>query len=278
MKKDSAVRKMLITGANGGMGRECARLAAEEGYDLILADLVFRDLEGFTQTLSQHGVSVSSHILDVTDPDSIAESALELQQAGGVDAIIHTVGVSPTMADWQRIIDIDLVGTVRFLEATRAHLNSGGCAVCLSSSSGYMCPPNPEVEQLLASPLTPDLFAQFKALNPNPLESPGLAYCYAKKALRHYVADQAQVWGRGGGRLVSISPGLIDTEMGQQEYEATKNFEDMKSKVALGRLGNPEEIASTALFLASPKASYITGCDFLVDGGLIASLGMLKAF
>jgi NAD(P)-dependent dehydrogenase (short-subunit alcohol dehydrogenase family) len=191
-----------------------------------------------------------------------------------VDAIIHTVGVSPTMADWRRIIDIDLVGTAVFLEAAGAHLNAGGCAVCLSSSSSYMCPPNAEIEQLLANPLAPDFFDSLKTLAPNPLEHPGLAYSYAKKALRQFVARQAPVWGKSGRRLVSISPGLIDTEMGQQEYKASENFEEMVCKVSLGRLGNPGEIASAALFLASEKASFITGCDLLVDGGLIAGLGL----
>ena len=125
-------------------------------------------------------------------------------------------------------------------------------------------------DAILADPLAPGLMEQLKALSSPVLAHSGMAYAYAKKALKNYVADQAYVWGREGKRLVSLSPGLIDTEMGRLENAAMDNFEGMRNLIALGRLGDPQDIASAALFLVSEAAAYITGCDILVDGGFVA--------
>ena len=99
-----------------------------------------------------------------------------------------------------------------------------------------------------------------------------MAYAYSKRALRRYVEARARDWGGEGKRIASISPGLIDTEMGRLENDAMENFDAMRNLVALNRLGQPEEIAHAALFLVSPRASYISGCDLLVDGGFVATL------
>jgi NAD(P)-dependent dehydrogenase (short-subunit alcohol dehydrogenase family) len=178
------------------------------------------------------------------------------------------------MAQWQRIIEVDLVGTVVLLEQLRPQLNPGGCAVAIASLSAYMCPPNAEIDQVLANPLADDFFVRLKASDTimASLENSGLAYAYAKKALKQYVADQAFAWGSEGKRFVSISPGLIETEMGRLENAAMDNFEVMRRLVVLDRLGEPDDIASAALFLVSDKAPYITGCDLLVDGGFVATM------
>ncbi len=264
--------RLLITGATGGMGRTCALLAASRGYDLALADLSQEKLEELADRCSPHGVSVSCHVLDVTQAASRDQLVTALEQTGGMDALIHTVGLSPQMADWKQIIDVDLVGTVALLEQLRPRLNSGGCALSIASMSGYLCPPDPEIEQLLSAPLADDFFVRLRDLaGAKPmLENSGLAYAYSKKALKQYVSDRAFDWGREGKRLVSISPGMINTEMGQLENEAMENYEAMRSRIALDRLGEAEDIAETALFLVSDKASYITGCDILVDGGFVA--------
>ena len=135
-------------------------------------------------------------------------------------------------------------------------------------------PSDADIDNAMAHPLADDFFTRLDALNAagQGLDHPGLAYAYAKRALKQYVADHATAWGKEGKRLVSISPGLIDTEMGRLESDAMENFDAMRSLVALQRLGAPEDIAHTALFLVSAKAAYITGCDILVDGGFIAGM------
>ncbi len=275
-EKKTRAGRLLITGATGGMGRVCAQLAAAAGYDLVLADLSAEKLETIAAGCAQHGADIQCHTLDVTRPDSIAaltQTLLPEREAGkGLDALIHTVGVSPQMASWDRIIDIDLVGTAAFLEAAFPTLNAGACAVVISSMSAYMAPPNADIERVLAAPLAPGLMDALRAIPGQTIENPGLAYSYAKRALKQYVGDQAANWGSQGKRIVSISPGLIDTEMGRLENDAMENFEAMRSRVALDRLGKPEDIANTALFLLSDKAAYITGCDLLVDGGFVGTL------
>jgi NAD(P)-dependent dehydrogenase (short-subunit alcohol dehydrogenase family) len=267
-------RKLLITGATGGMGRASALLAARQGYDLVLSDLSLEKLAALAAECQAAGVSTSTCLLDVTQPDSIDRLVQVLDAGGGVDAIIHTVGLSPQMADWRRIIEVDLVGTVALLEQTRPCLKTGGCTVAIASMSAYMVPPQAQIDQTLANPLALDFDTRLEALNDagHGLTHSGMAYAYAKRALKQYVADQASTWGVEGKRIVSISPGLIDTDMGRLENAAMDNFDAMRSLIALTRLGEPEDIANTALFLISGAAAYITGFDILVDGGFVANL------
>lgn len=273
-KEHQNSRQLLITGATGGMGRASALLAAREGYGLVLADLSMKKLEELALECAAYGIAARCQFLDVTLLDSIENLITSLQAGGCVDAIIHTVGLSPQMAASKRIIEVDLVGTVTLLEKARPQLKSGGCAVCVASMSAYMVPPNETIEVILADPLATNFSHRLKTLTSagGLLEHPGLAYAYAKKALKQYVADRAPAWGKEGKRFISISPGLIDTEMGRLENDAMENFGEMRRLIALDRLGQPEDIANTALFLVSAKAAYITGCDILVDGGFVATL------
>lgn len=272
----SAGKKILITGANGGMGRITAGIALSQGYGLVLADLASTNLSALETEFREQGAEVSVHPLDVTRADQVESLVAAIKKLGGVNAIVHTVGVSPNMADWSRIIDIDLISTAKFIEAMRPALQAGGAAVCISSSSAYMAPPDAEIDALLADPLREDLLDTLKAQSGSTLENAGLAYAYAKRALQSFVASQARTWGGEGKRLVSVSPGLIDTAMGRMEYDASDNFAAMKQMIALGELGRPEDIANMALFLVSEQACYVTGCDILVDGGLIAGFKQIR--
>jgi len=273
MNSESNRKTIMITGASGGMGKACAEQAAKLGYDLILVDLATAGMEHMVASLQALPIAVKMFALDITDSLAVNSMATELNSMQTIDALVHTIGVTPNMPSWQKIVDIDLIATVKFLEAVRPMMSDGAAAVCISSSSGYMCPANAEIETLLAQPLQPNLMAQLSNLDNNPLQNTGLAYAYAKKALRFYVAHNAKAWGAEGKRLVSISPGLIATEAGKKEYENSQSIDAMKNSIALQRFGLPEEIVHTALFLVSEQASYISGCDILVDGGMIAGMG-----
>lgn len=264
-------KRILITGAAGGMGQSCASLAAKNGYCLLLADLPGDRLDTLYTTYLDQGVTAEKYSLDVTDRQCTSDMAARLDDNGGVDAVIHTVGVSPHMADWKKIIGINLIGTIEFLEAIRPALNSGSATLAISSSSAYLCPPDEQVETLLANPLAENLISQLECLQDSPVKDSGLAYAHSKKALQNYVHKNAAVWGAENKRLLSLSPGLIETDMGQLEYSNWDQFDAMKKRIALQRMGKPEDIANTALFLVSDEAGYINGCDILVDGGYIAS-------
>ncbi len=274
-KKNS--QTLLVTGATGGMGRACAVLAAERGYNLVLTDLDHAKLNGLAQDCERLGATARSFPMDVCDSAAVTRFAAELESGPGLDAVIHTVGLSPQMAAWDSIIEVDLVGTVQLLEKLRPAIRAGGSAVCISSMSAYMVPPNPDLEALLDQPLATGLIARLAALPGEPVSNSGMAYAYAKKALIGYVAANAMSWGAEGKRLVSISPGLIETDMGRLEADANRDAHaGMRKLIALQRDGQAQEIASAALFLASAEASYITGCDLRVDGGCIASFQQLQ--
>ena len=268
---DSKRPRLLVTGATGGMGRATSLAAIAKGYDLLLADLDGDKLAALAAECSAAGANADWCVLDVTDAASVSALASAAAE-GGIDGIVHTVGLSPTMAAGKRIVEVDLIGFIATLEALRPSLNAGGCAVCISSMSAHMVPPNAEIEALLADSQAPDLLEKLAALPGAPLDNASAAYPYSKKALINYVEARAGEWGREGKRLATISPGLIDTGMGKQEEAAGKDmYTWMETLIAMGRHGEPEEIASAALFLVSPAASYVSGIDLKVDGGFVGS-------
>lgn len=272
MSQTPESRTLLITGATGGMGRACALLAAGRGYDLMLSDLDEGKLQALAAECARSGISARHRVMDVTDAGAVRAFAADLAKGSPVDAVIHTLGLSPHMAAWDKIVEVDLVGTVDLLEQLRAAIKPGGSAVCIASMSGHMVPANAEIDALLSEPLAEGLLQRLAALPDSPMAHSGIAYAYAKRALLAYVRNEALAWGAEGKRLVSISPGLIDTDMGRLEAESDKEaYEWMRPLVALKRDGLPGEIASAALFLASEEASYISGCDLLVDGGFVGS-------
>lgn len=273
----NASKRLLITGATGGMGAACATLAAEQGYQLLLADLLDEKLAALQADCAADASAVEYHVLDVTRAEDVERLRQSVADSGGIDAVIHTVGLSPTMADWQTILDVDLISSARFLETLRPHIQPGGAVVVIASMSAHMCPPIPELDAALANPLEPGLLEKLRDPAFGALHNPGGAYSYGKRALVRYVEANASSWGGEGRRLVSLSPGLIDTAMGRQEKAAQQeSFDHMLQMVALKRMGAPEEIASAALFLASPAASYISGCDILVDGGFVGAFRQLQ--
>lgn len=199
-------KRMLITGATGGMGRACASLAAARGYQLLLADLSSPKLEELAAQCSGQAAAVECHVLDVTSAESIRELATALDAGGGIDALIHTVGISPQMAAWEKILAVDLIGTTQFLQAVRPSVRPGGCVLAITSMSAYMCPDDEAIDTALSDPLAPGLMEQLRAMASPLLAHSGLAYAFAKKALKNYVADQSYAWGREGKRILSLSP------------------------------------------------------------------------
>jgi NAD(P)-dependent dehydrogenase (short-subunit alcohol dehydrogenase family) len=165
-----------------------------------------------------------------------------------------------------------VIGTARVLDAFEPHVQPGTVAVCIASMAGTMTTLPPDVLRLLATTPTDQLHA-LAVLDPATM-SPGSAYGIAKRANHVRVQAASIPWGRRGGRVVSISPGVISTPMGQAEL-AGPFGDSMRSMIEMSasqRIGTPDDIAATVEFLTSPAASFITGTDLLVDGGAIAAL------
>lgn len=255
----------VVTGASGGMGSAIARAFAAEGRALILSDLRAGPLEALAATFADT-VSVATVAGDVTDPAYAAQiiAALAGRKIG---VLAHAAGVSPSMADGKRVFAINFTATKTLVEALLPNIARGGSAVLIASNSG----------QIIARPIFDRavrklLRGKGSLISSLMLRSPRTAYPISKRAVQLYAQAMAPAFGAVGARIVSLSPGIIDTDMGRLENEAGPEMQKMIAVTPLGRSGHADEIASVVAFLASPAASYISGTDILVDGGTVAGI------
>ncbi len=259
----------VITGAGGGIGKATAKILAKKG-DLLLTDIssdALKNAYNEIASYSQH--RVETKVLDVSVEENVRELAEKAEEMGELGSIIHTAGLSPTMADAKKIIEVNLVSTAYILKHFINMAKEGSSAVMVSSMAAYMVPRDPNMISLLKNPLTQN-FAETLASSLK--NDTGAAYSFSKLGVIVLVEDQVYLWASKGARIVSISPGIIDTSMGRRELERQPAMKKQLEITPLKRMGKPEEIAYVINFLVSEEASYITGTDILVDGGTIAGL------
>jgi NAD(P)-dependent dehydrogenase (short-subunit alcohol dehydrogenase family) len=236
------------------MGRACVERLRGTVDQLVAVDLRAPDIDGTV------GVAC-----DVSDPDSVAALVDRVLEHGIFGALAHAAGLSPTMADPRRIVEVNLVGTVHLLDALEPIVAQGSAAVCFASSAGYLPLEllGDELASLVHDPRADGFLDRVEAL----LHDSGLAYAWSKKGVQLVAAKAAVRWGPLGGRVVSLSPGLIDTPMGRQEFEQQPIMQQILDDTPLHRLGSADEIAAVVAFLLSADASFVSGIDVLVDGG-----------
>ncbi|WP_162527275.1 SDR family oxidoreductase [Sphingomonas solaris] len=266
---------LLVTGAAGGMGRACARLMGAT-HDLVLTDVSSATLDGFAAELEGEGYVVrQARAGDLGDAALLAALVGDVGEDGPV-TLVHTAGLSPAMSDWRTIVRVNLIATVRLLDAVEPVLRPGSVAVLIASTAGHMMPPIPAVQALLDRPLDPGMI---EALAPivedmaggSAAHMPGIGYSLGKQAVLRLVEQRAIAWGRLGARIASISPGLILTPMGRREMAETEGATAMLEAAPVGRGGRAIDIALAAQFLASAQAGFISGTDLRVDGGSVAA-------
>jgi len=258
----------IITGAAGGMGAPSARQMAEAGWEqLLLLDVDADRLEAVAAPLRSAGTQVETLAADMTAPDFTARLHAALGDRP-VGALIHTAGVSPTMCGAQRILEINLDATVTLVDAVRDRMAPQSAAVLFSSNSASM-PMPPEAAAAFNAPLPAK-----PSIDLLPLANhPHLAYPLSKIAVRAISRREAKAFGQRGARIMTLSPGLIDTpNMGRIEAEASDMARKMADDAPFGRPGSPDELAAVAVFLCSPAASFVTAVDWLVDGGQTATI------
>jgi NAD(P)-dependent dehydrogenase (short-subunit alcohol dehydrogenase family) len=259
---------IVITGAAGGMGRPSAVRFAASGRRLILCDLREAPLQSLAEELRATGAGVDILAGDIAAPD-FPETVLAKLGDTPLGVLVHTAGLSPTMADGARIIEVNLFATRRLVEALRPRFAAGGSAVLISSCSAYMVPPGMFDAELKAW-LDGDNGQSLLSATP----TPEAAYPASKKGVIALVAHEAAAFGALGARISSIAPGFIDTSMGRAEMQVSEKMVEMIARTPLARLGSGDEIASVVEFLCSPAASYVSGCDIKVDGGILGRLGL----
>ena len=223
-----------------------------------IGQAVAQVLSGRTVAADRAGTEIKCDLTDASSLTSLARDVDEL------DALVVTAGISPAMADARTIFDVDLAGVARVLDAFDHLVRPGVAAVCVASMAGHLGSWTDEILQALDEPLS--------CVDAGLTDDPATAYIFAKLGVLCLVRRTAPSWGARGARIVSVSPGVIDTPMGRLELADTEGTRAIVDASALGRAGRADEIASVIRFLCSDEASYITGTDVLADGGSVAAL------
>lgn len=261
----------VITGGGSGMGLEAAKLIGKS-YRIVLVGRTVSKLENARHELEKSGVRVSIFGCDASNREAVERLAEFASGLGTVKAVIHAAGLSPHMAGGEMIFNVNAVGTVNINEVFPKYMKDGGTIIDVSSMSAYLLPEEQVPYQVYELALeSVEVFKKGMAelLSAAPEDQQAdMAYTISKNFVIWYAKKSAVRLGKDGIRVVSVSPGTFDTPMGETEGDFPIQ---MAKGGALGRVGEPSEIANLFVFLISDAASYITGTDILCDGGTIAA-------
>lgn len=258
----------VVVGA-GGMGTAIARRLGQH-YRLLLTDVNGERLETAAAMLRDEGSHVATAVCDITSAASVQQLAQIISQQGPLRVLAHVAGLSPSMADWRTIMKVNLLGPRLIADALLPLAQAGTAAIFIASLAAHVMTPSEKVQSVLADPLAADFLDCLVDAHGEEL-TPTLSYVFSKNELVRLCQREAWAWGQRRARIVSLSPGLIATPMGALEFKNQPAKFDMLANTPLARQGGMLEIADAVEFLASERASFISGIDLLVDGGLHAA-------
>jgi NAD(P)-dependent dehydrogenase (short-subunit alcohol dehydrogenase family) len=262
---------IVVIGA-GSIGQAIARRVSA-GKHVLLADLREENAEAAARTLSEAGFEVSTTRVDVASRASVQALAALAAGIGPVTGVIHAAGVSPSQASPETILKVDLYGTALVLEEFGNVIARGGSCVVIASQSGHRLPAlTPEQDKQLAT--TPvDALLALPMLQPDQVKDPLHAYQVSKRGNSLRVMAEAVRWGKRGARVNTISPGIIITPLAKDELSGPRGegYRRMLSLSPAGRAGTPDEVGNVGALLMGADGAFITGSDFLMDGGVTAS-------
>jgi NAD(P)-dependent dehydrogenase (short-subunit alcohol dehydrogenase family) len=264
MSKDVVV----ITGGAGGIGSVCGYKL--DGYKLVIADFNKEALDSAVQKMLSAGIDAVGFESDITDQNSVNALVTFTKELGTFKGLIHTAGVSGTVKDAKRVFTIDLVATDMLINAFYEIAEAKSVVVLFASMMGHVVPPNSEYDKALMNPQSEEAWA---TIEPFIQGNSDFMYNFAKRGVILLAKQNAMRYGKKGARIVSVSPGVIMTPMAQKALE--EHPEIMKQTLDMtpaGRYGQPEDIAETVKFLLSDAASFITGTDIIIDGGVLTQM------
>lgn len=262
---------MLLTGA-GQIGMAIARRVGY-GMKIVIGDKRRENAEAIADTMNKAGFTTVPVEMDLSSRASILALIDTAQQYGEISMLVNAAGVSPSQASIETILKVDLYGTAVLLEEVGKVIGKGGVGVTVSSQSGHRMPAlGIELDEQLATVPTEELLA-LEALQPQNIKDTLHAYQMAKRCNVKRVMAEAVTWGNRGARINSISPGIIVTPLALDEFNGPRGafYRNMFAKCPAGRPGTADEVANVAELLMSDRGAFITGADFLIDGGATAS-------
>lgn len=258
---------IILTGA-GQIGMAIARRMGY-GKKIVVGDKKMENAESVCKIMNEAGFDAVSMEMDLSSRASILGVIAEAQKHGDITMLVNAAGVSPSQAPIETILRVDLYGTAVLLEEVGKVIAKGGVGVTISSQSGHRMPAlSPEVDEQLATTPTEELLA-LEALQPKNIKDTLHAYQMAKRCNVKRVMAECTTWGERGARVNSISPGVIVTPLAIDEFNGPRGefYKNLFAKSPAGRPGTADEVANVAELLMSDRGAFITGSDFLVDGG-----------
>ena len=245
-------RVAVVTGGARGIGFQICRALAEAGATIVIADLLEEVAQASAEALAGEGYAAIAQRLNVTDPDAVTAAAAHIAAAQGrIDILVNNAGIArssdaadTTDTDWREVVDVNLNGVFWCARAFGQYMleRRQGSIVNLGSMSGIIVnKPQPQA-----------------------------TYNAAKSAVHLLTKSLACEWAAHNVRVNAIAPGYIETEMTREGRENSDWYPHWIEMTPMQRCGTPDEIASTALFLASDASSFFTGSVLTVDGGYTA--------
>ncbi|RBL68007.1 SDR family NAD(P)-dependent oxidoreductase [Pseudomonas sp. MWU13-2625] len=263
--------QVIVVIGPGSIGQAIARRVSA-GKHVVLADLKQENADAAAKVLFDAGFEVTATVVDIASRESV-QALVQTAAIGEISGVIHAAGVSPSQAPVTTILRVDLYGTALVLEAFGNVIAKGGSAVVIASQSGHRLPAL-SVEQNKALATTPveELLA-LPMLQADQISDPLHAYQISKRGNSLRVMAEAVRWGKRGARVNTISPGIIFTPLARDELSGPRGpgYQRMINLSAAGRGGTPDEVGAVGALLMGPEGTFITGSDFLMDGGVTAA-------
>ena len=262
---------MILTGA-GQIGMAIARRMGH-GMRIIIGDKKLTNAQAVARTMGEAGFDALALEMDLANRTSIQALLAQAGEYGPITMLVNAAGVSPSQAPVETILQVDLYGTAALLEEVGQIIAPGGVGVTISSQSGHRMPAlTPQEDALLACTPAEQLL-DLPLLQPERIRDTLHAYQLAKRCNEKRVMAEAVRWGQRGARINSISPGIIVTPLALDEFNGPRGdfYKNMFAQCPAGRPGTADEVANVAELLMSRKGAFITGADFLIDGGATAS-------
>ena len=266
------MKNVIVVIGAGSIGQAIARRVSA-GKHILLADIKQENADTAAKTLSEAGFEVSTAVVDVSSRTSVEALVKEATNLGAVNGLIHAAGVSPSQASPEVILKVDLYGTALVLEFFGEVMDEGGAGVVIASQSGHRLPPL-TVEQNHALATTPvEELLQLPFLQAHEVRDSLHAYQLSKRGNSLRVMAEAVKWGKRGARVNTISPGIIITPLAKDELAGPRGdgYRRMINLSAVGRAGTPDEVGAVGALLMGRDGAFITGSDFLMDGGVTAA-------